>query len=307
MQLYLHSDESSLIDWGGQDENDMMGDPILEIHCLTHANDPATPQRLAEKEGQLVLYKLNVCGSPRKVVLFLLLLAGYAGCLLSLACIAMDFLCHGDGECRLYMSPLTYLGTLLLAVVCLVRSNARNRILLEIKNQIVFWVPRGAQARDTFFQLDTDRSSKNYHDPPCPISLLSCKRNASSYVRIACFTLPQERSETHLPITCDAIDMLRHENDFEAVFRSYHARRFETHHGILVIKHPATDPAQHERFLVFLLRSGFSVLCNAPGCCTMVAMKRMHGNTEIWAMDEICIQGSHIALKLTSSAASSPL
>ena len=142
------------------------------------------------------------------------------------------------------------------------------------KGIAVMLVHKGAS---TAFLLVNSMHAKAYQQGVggCPITVLHCRwkkmppSNGSSFIKMAVFTVPKE-SGLQVPVTCDAIDMLR------ASFRST-GMAFMNYHGILAASTLLMTHEEKNLLMTFLFKSGFSIVCNDTEKGIMVAMKRMGG------------------------------
>lgn len=308
VRLYLQN-EKVLVDEDGSAvlaEND---DELL-LCMRTRGGSIEWSNSLRDK-GQLVLCNTSI-NQRRLGLLVMLFLCQGLGMLAALH-LLFQMLCEGSSECYLYVSPAALLFAAVSMLRCLTRycdlhdEAGLGKMIFQVDNGIIFWVSQSkAKAEAMRFHLDTQLSSKAYYGPHvgCPISLLHCRwpsaQSASQCFKIACYTLPEHQEELHIPITCDAINILFHE--LAADIRKQHM--LEQSVGILVISSTGKQGRRSwERFLVFLFKSGFSILCNVEACGVIIAMRNLSSTRPPssacrWVMEEALIDGENISVKL---------
>ena len=245
-------------------------------------------------KGYLVLCTTII--DRRKVALLVMLILCQSIGLLASMHYVIELICQWNDECYLCLSPISILGTLLLILTCIEKwgctTSMRSR-LFSMKNGVMFWIKKN-KSQNMLLDLDTELVSKAYYGPNLgvPISMLQCQWKSMlnmkrARIKIACFRLPACNEELHIPITCDAIDMLRVTKKLNSL-------------GILLIKYPEKT-YKLDKFLLFLFQSGFTILCNAQPSRTIMAMKH-HNQTNVleqWKVESIGIHNGDISLKLS--------
>jgi len=228
-----------------------------------------------------MFYMLVIC----PVIIILLLLSWWV----------VDQFCSTlhDG-CSIFLLPplcMMILMAVYLSTSSFLASVLYHRLFFEIENNMGVLVTR--QVKGTSFQLDTSLKSKEYSsDLECPISLLAIKwKQIQTCIQIAIFTLPEDET-LHLPVICDAIDIIRPPLIEPSRFTSNTS--FQHYEGVLIIHH---SRKKEEPLLTFLAKSGFSVLCNARQLGIIISMKQMpRGGT--WIPIHIVLESDYVALDL---------
>jgi hypothetical protein len=186
--------------------------------------------------------------------------------------------CGPSGDCYVFVGPMVYGGcavALFFAIVHITASPFFFGRVAGVVNDMAFVIPRKLEG--VTHTLDTTQKAKAYHPSfKCPITLLHCKwqrRGVSSYIKLACCTLPHGEDGLLMPVLCDAIDLLR---------CCHHVpTRFVNHLGVLLVVVHVDHVAQA---ISFLMRSGFTIAALGKGL--LIATRRMGGVGE-WTVHSV--------------------
>ena len=265
-----------------------------EIHCVnTWKNDRYMLDSFVSQGYSILASKRLV---HRQMGLYIMLfVCQYIG-FISFISLILQWICNHEYECHVFVIPgvcILLLVGILKCILTITQSNFFKSQLFQVENGIVFVVTK--EEKSAIFSLDTNRSAKEY-DPDIryPFTVLQCARSCATEhgaMKMVFFTLPQNK-EWHIPVTCDAIDILR-SPPTEWMSGSKKTPPPHHHAGILVIKIVHTKQCNHnEPFLVFLFKSGFSILCHTKQqeTTTIVAMKTVIEPSSPWSNSEVTIQ-----------------
>jgi hypothetical protein len=286
------SDESVLAyDADGEEEEEDYNE-ILCMRDVPDASVLANVMRATKSNMLLWVEKVNLRQLGLYTLLWALQLLGAAGS----GYLLLSLLCGENGECFLFSWPVLGAGGLLLLLwgcSYLSSSSFLQSRVSGVENGMAFLIVR--RARGSSFELDTSLRAKVYRQAmECPITLLRCSwrdvgpTHSSSLIRLACYALPQEEA-LHVPVSCDAIDTLR-----EGPLR---IMPFKNHLGVLVVHRWRLERPQEERFVRFLFKSGFSVVCNAQEASLIVAIKRIAGSGQ-WVAKQVAVQEQEVLITL---------